>query len=105
VGGPVRGDLVVRAKLMGAVFEGSPPVRARLVANGTAVAAFVCEKQGPAEHVFRIPGHLVPESGALDLAIEVANPRSPRQHGLNDDPRLLGVGVWSLAISESRAER
>jgi len=95
-----RGDLLVLADLSAAIFGPAPPVRARILANGEFVTELEAESKKACEHVFRIPAGLVPANGNLDLVFQVENPRSPLQYGLSRDPRLLGVGLRSLLISE-----
>jgi hypothetical protein len=42
---------------------------------------------------------LAPE-GELDVRISTPNSVSPRQLGINDDPRVLGIGLKTLRIFE-----
>lgn len=46
----------------------------------------------------RIPKEVVGEDGAIWLAFALVNARSPRQLGLSDDSRLLGLGLRGLTL-------
>lgn len=104
LGRPPRTDLILSTHLSAAVFGSSPPLRARILANGTVIGRLEIRAGHPDQHRFRIPVDLVGASGDLDLAILVDNPRSPNQYGLGPDNRLLGLGLHWLKIDEAPAD-
>jgi hypothetical protein len=96
-------DLEVRAVVFPARFEGSPPVRARILAGGTVVHELELAVQEYSEIAFTIPRDLIAGNRHLDLEFRVENPRSPREYDVNPDPRQLGIWLQSLSISEAKA--
>jgi len=73
-------------------------VRATILANDKVVFRLEFKSGEAREYVFRIPAAEVPVSGNLALVFKIENPRSPRQFGLNDDLRPLGLKLHSMLI-------
>ena len=47
-----------------------------------------------------LPAELLAPDGELDVRVSMPDSVSPRQLGINDDPRVLGVGLKTLRIFE-----
>jgi hypothetical protein len=54
----------------------------------------------PKPYLYTLPEKLLAPEGELDVRISTPNSVSPRQLGINDDPRVLGIGLKTLRIFE-----
>lgn len=69
-------------------------------ANGEKIATWHMKRRQTYTAVF--PARLLDASGNLHLRFTISNPRSPKELGINNDTRKLGIAVESLVISERR---
>lgn len=95
-----RADLILTAELSAAVFGAAPPVRASILANGTALDRLEILNGDPHQYHFRVPAALAQNEGILDLTFLVENPRSPGEYLDGRDRRPLGLGLRWLRIDE-----
>ena len=66
-------------------------------ANNVCVASWSIRKKGI--FVARIPASIM-QTNMLDIRFEISHPSSPKENGLNEDFRKLGIAVTKLCISE-----
>ena len=74
----------------------SQPVE--VYANGEKIATW--EVTGKAEFTALIPPRKEGQDGALTIELRMPKAVSPKELGLNTDPRVLGVSVFDLTISK-----
>jgi len=73
-------------------------------ANGYRIGTVTFSLQSSSQLIrFPLPQEALRADGLLDLHFEVSPTSSPVAAGLNDDPRLLGIGLRSLAIMPTDA--
>ena len=97
---PSTEPLVLRAQLSGlkkAPELPSQPVE--VLANGTKVADW--EVADEAEHTAEIPAELVRNPGPLRLEFKIPKATTPKQLGLGNDERVLGVSLHALQIDKA----
>lgn len=82
---------------------GKPTQQVEVIANGKPVSTLVFAAPAtpaPVVKQFTIPASVMAGSdGWLDLTFLIKDPVSPKQRGINDDRRLLGMFVRSLTIT------
>ncbi len=80
-------------------FMSPGPVRATVVIDEKTVGDIVLDNAKPGgEFTFKIPDEAL-EDGSIKLDFLIADPKSPKELGLGNDSRKLGLGFRSLRIS------
>jgi hypothetical protein len=97
---PSTEPLLLRMQLRGlskAPELPSQPVE--VLANGTKIADW--EVADEAEHTAEIPAELVRAGGALNIELKIPKATTPKQLGLGNDERVLGVSLQTLQIDRA----
>lgn len=75
-----------------------------LTGNGHTIATQeLCLADGshiPTLHSFRLPRGVVAQDGLLEIRIKTPDAITPKELGINEDTRILGVGLKTLQIDE-----
>jgi hypothetical protein len=93
------GPLTLRARARALV---SGPQHARLVdvmVNGRYLATWTFDRLEPVVQTLRIPADALAGLGPLEIDFRIARPRSPKELGINQDPRGLGMGLIEARIT------
>jgi hypothetical protein len=76
-----------------------PVQLAEVYANGRKVAEWLVA--APAEHQAIIPNRVLKENGKLRLELRAPKATTPRVLRISNDPRVLGVKVHDIVITEA----
>ncbi|MEI6561173.1 MAG: hypothetical protein WCO68_03705 [Verrucomicrobiota bacterium] len=94
----VQSDLLLVSKIYPCL---NPPVnpeqKAKIFANGTLVGEWQFNAKETVERELRIPAQVVSENSTVLLRIEISNPLIPKNLGLGEDTRNLGLKWLSLS--------
>jgi len=100
-----RTDLILSADIIGFTGEAHPRQDINILANGSPVGRWVFTYgESERERKLLIPMKVFREETILKLTFEILNPQSPKNLGLWDDARLLGIGLKSLSIVKRLVE-
>jgi len=88
-------DLCLNAVVRAFVQPSHPEVRANIRVNGEVLAAWRLTNGDFGHFRITIPARVIPGKDCK-IALEISNPISPRETGLSDDVRLLGLGFKSM---------
>gem|GEM_PF-949448 len=104
ISGHTGPELTLNMTYWGIWGQKQPCQKVTFTGNGYAIATQeVCPGNNGGEattHSYRLPAGLVSADGLLDIRIKTPDATTPKQLGLNEDPRVLGVGLKTLQIVE-----
>ena len=93
------GDLLLTIEARGFVSPKHPRLAVEVFANGIKVAGWQLSLEvGAGELVARVPRALVLEEGNLRVTFIIKNPISPKELGISDDYRRLGLGLRKMSL-------
>jgi hypothetical protein len=97
-------DLIVTLKARGFVTTGVPRQDVDVVVNGAPAGRLSFDSFDVVERSIRLRPATVPKGATLEFAFLTKSARSPLSIGLSSDPRRLGIGVVSMALSPAPME-
>ena len=91
-------DLFITITAGGFVADKHPRSLTEVVVNNCIVARLHFNKinASPKDHLMRVPRNCIDDNGRAHVVFRNIFPISPKEVGVSDDPRRLGVGVHSL---------
>jgi hypothetical protein len=93
------GPLMLRARAR-ALVSGSQITRlVDVMVNGQHLATWTFDRREPVVQTLRIPADVLVGLGPLEIDFSIAQPRSPKELGINEDPRGLGMGLIEARIT------
>jgi hypothetical protein len=100
---PATTDGTVLIELQGFVLPSSPSRKIEIRANGGPPISTVIDLLAPTR-IISVPvtGAALRSTGLLSLEFAISNPISPKEAGLSDDGRALGIGLVSITVNSDR---
>jgi Domain of unknown function (DUF7024) len=104
ISGYIGQELTLNLTYVALANQKQPCQKVAITGNGYTIATqeiCLADNGGaPTPHRYRLPAGLVSADGLLEIRIKTPDAITPKQLGINEDPRILGVGLKTLQIVE-----
>jgi hypothetical protein len=104
ISGYIGQELTLNLTYVALANNKQPCQKVAITGNGYAIATQeICladDGGAPTPHSYRLPVGSVSADGLLEIRIKTPDATSPKHLGINEDPRILGVGLKTLQIVE-----
>jgi hypothetical protein len=104
ISGYIGQELTLNLTYAALVHPEQPCQKVAITGNGHAIAnqeICLADNGGePTPHSYKLPAGLVSADGLLEIRIKTPDAISPKELGVNEDSRILGIGLKTLQIVE-----